>query len=213
MTPRAGLAAARAGSPWLLAAVGGAGRRRGWRAAGAAGARPRPAAFAGGLRRGRSPPRRGRGLPVDRAGPGRLVDLGRRRLPASGPLIGAGLAALSTLVVKGKRMSRPRSLAAILARPRLAGRLAAGPDGPTVVVTQPDESKFPEITVYFEVKRPDGSFILDARRDEFRVTEDGRDRPILRFEAPITTEVRPTTVVLVVDHSGSMTAGATRSAA
>ncbi|WP_435010907.1 vWA domain-containing protein [Tundrisphaera lichenicola] len=79
-----------------------------------------------------------------------------------------------------------------------------GADGPSVVVTQPDESKFPEITVYFEVKQPDGSFILDARRDEFRVAEDGQDRPILRFEAPESIEARPTTVVLVVDHSGSM---------
>jgi Ca-activated chloride channel family protein len=81
---------------------------------------------------------------------------------------------------------------------------APGASGPTVVVTQPDESKFPEITVYFEVKRPDGTFILDARRDEFRVAEDGQDRPILRFDSPISTEIRPTTVVLVVDHSGSM---------
>jgi VWFA-related protein len=79
-----------------------------------------------------------------------------------------------------------------------------GADGPSVVITQPDESKFPQITVYFEVKHPDGSFILDAKRDEFKVAEDGRDRPILRFEAPESTEIRPTTVVLVVDHSGSM---------
>lgn len=77
-------------------------------------------------------------------------------------------------------------------------------DAPTVVVTQPDESKFPEITVYYELKRPDGSFVLDAKKDEFKVTEDGQERPILRFEAPISTEIRPTTVVLVVDHSGSM---------
>jgi Ca-activated chloride channel homolog len=81
---------------------------------------------------------------------------------------------------------------------------APAPGGPTVVVTQPDESKFPEITVYYEVRRTDQTFILDAKREEFRVTEDGKDRPILRFEAPISTEVRPTTVVLVVDHSGSM---------
>jgi len=80
-------------------------------------------------------------------------------------------------------------------------------NAPTVVVTQPDESKFPEITVYYELKRPDGSFVLDARRDEFQVTEDGQNRPILRFEAPISTEIRPTTVVLVVDHSGSMKQG------
>jgi Ca-activated chloride channel homolog len=84
--------------------------------------------------------------------------------------------------------------------------LADGPTAgaPTVVVTQPDESKFPEITVYYELKRPDGSFVLDAKRDEFKVTEDGQDRPILRFEAPMTTELRPTTLVLCVDRSGSM---------
>jgi Ca-activated chloride channel homolog len=81
------------------------------------------------------------------------------------------------------------------------------PDAPAVVVTQPDESKFPEITVYYELKRPDGSFVLDAKRDEFQVLEDGQARPILRFEAPMSTEVRPTTVVLVVDHSGSMKEG------
>ena len=50
-----------------------------------------------------------------------------------------------------------------------------------MIVTQPDESKFPEITVYYELKRPDGTFVLDAARDEFRVTEDGQARPILRF--------------------------------
>jgi Ca-activated chloride channel homolog len=77
-------------------------------------------------------------------------------------------------------------------------------DPPKVVVTQPDESKFPEITVYYELKRPDGSFVLDARRDEFQVSEDGQTRPILGFEAPQSTELRPTTLVLVVDRSLSM---------
>lgn len=80
-------------------------------------------------------------------------------------------------------------------------------DAPRVVVTQPDESKFPDITVYFEVRRPDGTFVRDARRDEFRVAEDGRDRPIVGFEAPITVSARPTTLVLVVDRSGSMRDG------
>jgi Ca-activated chloride channel homolog len=80
----------------------------------------------------------------------------------------------------------------------------AAANAPTVVVTQADESKFPEITVAYELKRPDGTFILDAKREEFRVTEDNRDRPILRFDSPISTEIKPTTVVLVVDHSGSM---------
>ena len=35
---------------------------------------------------------------------------------------------------------------------------------------------FPEISVDFEVKRPDGSFLLDATRDDFRVTEEGVER-------------------------------------
>jgi Ca-activated chloride channel family protein len=77
-------------------------------------------------------------------------------------------------------------------------------DSPKVVVTQPDESKFPDINVYFEVRRPDGTFIRDAKREEFRVTEDGRDRPILAFDSPVTITESPTTIVLVVDRSGSM---------
>ena len=95
---------------------------------------------------------------------------------------------------------------AILAALACCGSMADAPpsNAPSVVVTQPDESKFPEITVYYELKRPDGTFVLDAKRDEFRVAEDGRDRPILRFEAPLTTEARPTTLVLVVDRSLSM---------
>ena len=75
---------------------------------------------------------------------------------------------------------------------------------PKVVVTQPDESKFPEITVYFEVRNPDGTFIRDAVRDEFRVEEDGKERPILGFDSPITLSMKPTTIVLVLDRSGSM---------
>ena len=78
------------------------------------------------------------------------------------------------------------------------------PVGPKVVVSQTDETKFPEITVYFEVRKPDGSFIRDAGRGEFRLTEDGRDRPIEAFEAPISTVSKSTTIVLVIDRSGSM---------
>jgi VWFA-related protein len=78
---------------------------------------------------------------------------------------------------------------------------------PRVVVTQTDDSKFPEITVYFELRRPDGTFVRDAAREEFRVAEDGRDRPLVGFEAPITVSKKPTTLVLVVDRSGSMREG------
>ncbi len=99
---------------------------------------------------------------------------------------------------------RARIAAVLLALSFASHAGAADAPAPTVVVTQPDESKFPEITVYFEVKGADGGYVLDAKRDQFRVTEDGRDRPILRFEAPVSTEARPTTIVLVVDHSGSM---------
>jgi VWFA-related protein len=74
----------------------------------------------------------------------------------------------------------------------------------TVVVTGAGEGLFPEITVDFEVKRPDGSFILDAALSDFRVTEDGRDVPILRLQAPTTRDARPITAVLVVDRSLSM---------
>ncbi|HEY2157616.1 MAG TPA: VWA domain-containing protein [Isosphaeraceae bacterium] len=92
-----------------------------------------------------------------------------------------------------------------------AALLTAGPpdvaDAPRVVVTQTDDSKFPDITVYFELRKPDGTFVRDARSDEFRVAEDGRDRPVMAFEAPITVSSKPTTLVLVVDRSGSMREG------
>ncbi len=75
---------------------------------------------------------------------------------------------------------------------------------PEVVVTQTDETRFPTIAVYYELKRPDGSFVLDAGRDSFRVKEDGQDRPIVEFDAPISVRKEPATIVLVLDQSGSM---------
>jgi len=80
-----------------------------------------------------------------------------------------------------------------------------GPEGDaTVIVTGASDAAFPEISVDFEVKRPDGSFVLDAGKGDFRVTEQGAERPILRLQAPTTREARPITVVLVVDRSRSM---------
>jgi len=82
---------------------------------------------------------------------------------------------------------------------------AAGASGDsTVVVTGASQQEFPRITVQFEVRQPDGSFLLDATRADFRVTEDGKDVQVLDFQAPLTTQAIPTTIVLVVDHSGSM---------
>ncbi len=73
-----------------------------------------------------------------------------------------------------------------------------------MIVTGASEQSFPEISVQFEVKRPDGSFLLDAVRDDFHVTEEGRDVDVVDFTPPRTTEAIPTTVVLVVDRSLSM---------
>ena len=73
-----------------------------------------------------------------------------------------------------------------------------------MVVTGATEHSFPRISVQFEVKRPDGSYLLDAGRNDFRVTEDGRDVEVLGFQAPQTREAIPTTLVLVVDRSKSM---------
>ncbi len=85
------------------------------------------------------------------------------------------------------------------------GPEAAGNSGDsTVVVTGASQQEFPRITVQFEVRQPDGSFLLDATRADFRVTEDGKDVQVLDFLAPRTTQAIPTTIVLVVDHSGSM---------
>ena len=72
------------------------------------------------------------------------------------------------------------------------------------MITSANDSAFPEISVDFEVKRPDGSFLLEANQDEFVVTEDGVAVPVVSFLAPRTREARPITVVLVVDHSRSM---------
>lgn len=78
------------------------------------------------------------------------------------------------------------------------------PAGDSILVTGVSEKAFPRITVQFEVIRPDGSHLRDARRQDFRVTEEGREVPIVEFQAPVTTEQIPTTLVLVVDRSGSM---------
>jgi VWFA-related protein len=80
----------------------------------------------------------------------------------------------------------------------------SGADDVKVTVTGASEQSFPRISVQFEVKRPDGSFLLDAARDDFRVTEENRDVDVVDFQAPRTTEAIPTTLVLVVDRSLSM---------
>jgi VWFA-related protein len=79
-----------------------------------------------------------------------------------------------------------------------------GVDDVKVIVTGASQQSFPEIAVQFEVKRPDGTFLLDGARDDFRVTEEGREVNVIKFQAPHETEAVATTVILVVDHSESM---------
>ncbi|AGA26186.1 vWA domain-containing protein [Singulisphaera acidiphila] len=73
-----------------------------------------------------------------------------------------------------------------------------------VVVTGASDSNFPEISVEFEVKRPDGTYLLDATEKDFKVTEEGQPVVIRKFQSPVTTQAHATTVVLVVDRSRSM---------
>ncbi len=80
----------------------------------------------------------------------------------------------------------------------------AGADQVKVIVTGASQQSFPRIAVQFEVKRSDGSFLLDANRDDFRVTEEGRDVEVVEFQAPQNKQAIATTVILVVDRSLSM---------
>ena len=102
-----------------------------------------------------------------------------------------------------REAARPIELAQADPEPKNETKPGDGSDA-VVIVTGASDKEFPEIAVDFEVKRPDGSFLLDAKRDDFRVTEDGRDVKILRFQSPSATEAQPITVVLVLDRSRSM---------
>jgi Ca-activated chloride channel family protein len=96
------------------------------------------------------------------------------------------------------------ALFVLVAPNALAQETPTQPDDLSVVVTGASQDDFPRIGVQFELRRKDGTFVRDARREDFRVTEEGVERPILEFQAPIATEEVPTTIVLVVDRSGSM---------
>jgi VWFA-related protein len=87
------------------------------------------------------------------------------------------------------------------------GRGASAPSpGPGVTVRSLDDRAFPLITIDFEIRGADGASFLDAKREDLRVTEDGRAVEVVDFVPPRSVVVRPTTVVLVADRSGSMAA-------
>lgn len=81
---------------------------------------------------------------------------------------------------------------------------AKGPEQAQVVVRGVEDHDFPRIHLDFELKRADGEPVLDAKREDFRVFEDGEPVDLLDFTSPVSKTIRPTTVVLVLDRSYSM---------
>ncbi|WP_168222164.1 vWA domain-containing protein [Aquisphaera giovannonii] len=116
-----------------------------------------------------------------------------RKAAIAGPILLASLI-LPTAAAGARSQDEPSD-----ARPQ-----ASSAGETEVIITGASQQAFPKIAVQFEVKKPDGSYLLDARREDFRVTEEGNEVKVLEFQAPQTRETVPTTVVLVVDHSGSM---------
>ena len=81
----------------------------------------------------------------------------------------------------------------------------AGADDVKVIVTGASQQSFPRISVQFEVKRPDGSFLLDASARRLSRDRRGARRRGRRVSGPAEQARRsPTTIVLVVDRSLSM---------
>jgi VWFA-related protein len=120
------------------------------------------------------------------------------RLP--GPAI-----ALTTGIQDVPRQAEPQTEEPqVQEQPTAEGAPAPNSQENAVVVTGASQQDFPRIGVQFEVRRPDGSFLLDATRDDFRVTEEGKEVQVLDFQAPQSREAIPTTIVLVVDRSLSM---------
>jgi VWFA-related protein len=81
---------------------------------------------------------------------------------------------------------------------------AAGEADARVIIRGADEHAFPDIAVDYELRRPDGTAILDAVQEDFQVTEYDQPVEIRGFHAPASLEIQPTTVVLVLDRSKSM---------
>ena len=82
--------------------------------------------------------------------------------------------------------------------------IVAASDDATITIGSTSERDFPQITLDFIVKAKNGETILDAKQADFRVTESDKTVEITKFSSPISREYRPTTVVLVLDRSGSM---------
>jgi VWFA-related protein len=78
----------------------------------------------------------------------------------------------------------------------------SGPDGEKVAITYIDQANFPpEIRVYLTVEDSSGQTISDIGQSGFALTEDGESVAPTDF---VGSGNQPVTVILVIDHSGSM---------
>ena len=87
-------------------------------------------------------------------------------------------------------MKRFLSLACLV----VVASAAAGAQQPTF------KSGARTVAVYATVAQKDGRLVTDLARDDFEIREDGKPQPITVFS----TDVQPFSVVVMLDHSGSM---------
>ena len=84
----------------------------------------------------------------------------------------------------------------------LSATLAIAQDDFTVRLGQVDASSYPEITLYVGVTDAAGQPVGNLQKDDFSVTEDGRDVDITDFAG--VGDIRPVDIVFVFDTTGSM---------
>lgn len=78
---------------------------------------------------------------------------------------------------------------------------AAAVSGTGAQITYVDESRFPDVTVFLVANDQAGQPVLNLRKENFALTEDGTAVPLTNFT---TAGNQAATVVLVIDGSGSM---------
>jgi VWFA-related protein len=92
-------------------------------------------------------------------------------------------------------MTRHRFICGALASAFCGGAVAAG------LAAQPSfKSGTPVVAVYATVTDPQGRLVPDLDRDDFTVQDNGRPQPLTLFA----NDIRPITVVMLLDRSGSM---------
>jgi len=74
-------------------------------------------------------------------------------------------------------------------------------DGAIAELSQVDPSRYPEVTLYVNVRDRAGAIIEGLTQEDFAVTEDGQPAPIIAFSAGVSSAIA---TVLTIDRSGSM---------